>query len=175
MNVHNNHQCFHILQLDLFERMNFKVDRSSSIYKHFRLKTIGFDLVIIIIAFTFSHVSDYMMSCCFVIPAYLYSKNKRFDKLKLRADPRMSNEGSGSTFQCKKCRNVLLLQKQAIDHTPGEADLEFDDMFKNMMGEVHNKNPGDQKKCTSVFVEPLSWMNEGNTLNHTHCRSVVVS
>ncbi|KAF2620707.1 hypothetical protein F2Q68_00042372 [Brassica cretica] len=119
-------------QLDLFERMNFKVDRSSPIYKHFRLKTLG----------------------------NLYSKDKRFDKLKLRADPRMSNEGSGSTYQCKKCNNVLLFQKQVIVHTPGEADLEFDDMFKNMMGEVHYKNPGDQKKCTSVFVEPLSWMNE---------------
>ncbi|CAF2050840.1 BnaA09g45650D [Brassica napus] len=119
-------------QLDLFERMNFKVDRSSSIYKHFRLKALG----------------------------YLYSKDKRFDKLKLKDDQGMLNEGSGSTYQCKKCRNVLLLQKQVIDHTPGEADLEFDDMFKNMMGEVHNKNPGDQKKCTSIFVEPLSWMNE---------------
>ncbi|CAN6901871.1 hypothetical protein Bca4012_096734 [Brassica carinata] len=119
-------------QLDLFERMNFKVDRSSPIYKHFRLKTLG----------------------------YLYSKDKRFDKLKLRADPGMSNEGSGSTYQCKKCKNVLLFQEQVIDHTPGEADLELDDMFKNMMGEVHNKNPGDQKKCTSSFVEPLNWMHE---------------
>ncbi|KAF8104624.1 hypothetical protein N665_0171s0125 [Sinapis alba] len=116
-------------QLDLFERMGFKVDRSSHIYKHFRLKTLG----------------------------YLYSKDKRFDKLKLRADPGMSNEGSGSTYQCKKCKNVLLSQEQVIDHTPGEADLEFDDMFKNMKGEVHNS---DEKKCTSMFVEPLNWMSE---------------
>ena len=115
------------------------------------------------------------MFCCFAIPGYLYSKDKRFDKLKLKDDQGMLNEGSGRTYQCKKCKNDLLFQEQVIDHTPGEADLEFDNMFKNMMGEVHNKNPGDQKKCTSIFVEPLSWMNEGNTLNHTHCRSVVVS
>ncbi|KAG7582714.1 Dual specificity phosphatase catalytic domain [Arabidopsis suecica] len=94
-------------QLDLFERMNFKVDRSSAIYKHFRLKALG----------------------------YLYSKDKKFDRLKLRADPEfMSNESS-------------------------EADSEFDDMFKNMIGEVHNKNSGDQNQCTSIFVEPINWMN----------------
>lgn len=117
-----------------------------------------------------------MMFGCFVIPGYLYSKDKRFDKLKLRADPGMSNQGSGSTYECKKCKNVLLFQEQVIDHTPGEAGLEFDDMFKNMMGEVHNKDTGDQtKKCTSMFVEPLNWMNGGNTLNHKDCRSVLDS
>ncbi|CAL9229106.1 unnamed protein product, partial [Arabidopsis halleri] len=53
----------------------------------------------------------------------------------------------------------FLKQEQVIDHTPGEADSEFDDMFKNMIGEVH-KNPGDhQNQCTSIFVEPLNWMN----------------
>ncbi|CAE6086256.1 unnamed protein product [Arabidopsis arenosa] len=120
-------------QLDLFERMNFKVDRSSPIYKYFRLKALG----------------------------YLYSKDKKFDRLKLRADPGISNERSSrsSTYECKKCKRVLLFQEQVIDHTPGEADSEFDDMFKNMIGEVH-KNPGDhQNQCTSIFVEPLSWMN----------------
>ncbi|KAG7549440.1 Dual specificity phosphatase catalytic domain [Arabidopsis thaliana x Arabidopsis arenosa] len=119
-------------QLDLFERMNFKVDRSSPIYKHFRLKALG----------------------------YLYSKDKKFDRFKLRADPGISNERSSrSTYECKKCKRVLLFQDQVIDHTPGEADSEFDDMFKNMIGEVH-KNPGDhQNQCTSIFVEPLNWMN----------------
>ncbi|KAF8081288.1 hypothetical protein N665_0894s0005 [Sinapis alba] len=92
-----------VKQLDLFERMNFKVDHSSPIYKHFRLKTLG----------------------------YLYSKAKKIDKLKLRVDL----EGSGNTYQCKKCKNVLLFQEQVIDHIPGEADLDFDDMFKNMLGE----------------------------------------
>ncbi|KAL1199833.1 putative inactive dual specificity protein phosphatase-like [Cardamine amara subsp. amara] len=32
-------------------------------------------------------------------------------------------------------------------------------MFKNMIGEVHKKNPGDQNQCTSIFVEPIKWMN----------------
>ncbi|XP_010489973.1 PREDICTED: dual specificity protein phosphatase 12-like [Camelina sativa] len=119
-------------QLDLFERMNFKVDRSSPIYKHFRLKALG----------------------------YLYSKDKKFDRLKLRADPEiMSNESSGSTYHCKKCKRILFFQEQVIDHTPGEADSEFDDMFKNMIGEVRNKNPGDPNQCTSIFVEPIVWMN----------------
>ncbi|XP_010489972.1 PREDICTED: dual specificity protein phosphatase 12-like [Camelina sativa] len=119
-------------QLDLFERVNFKVDRSSPIYKHFRLKALG----------------------------YLYSKDKKFDRLKLRADPEiMSNESSGSTYHCKKCKRILLFQEQVIDHTPGEADSEFDDMFKNMIGEVRNKNPDDPKQCTSIFVEPIEWMN----------------
>ncbi|KAG7554059.1 Transcription factor TFIIB cyclin-like domain [Arabidopsis suecica] len=119
-------------QLDLFERMNFKVDRSSPIYKYFRLKALG----------------------------YLFSKDKKFDRLKLRADPGISNERSSrSTYECKKCKRVLLFQEQVIDHTRGEADSEFDDMFKNMIGEVH-KNPGDhQNQCTSIFVEPLNWMN----------------
>ncbi|EFH59515.1 hypothetical protein ARALYDRAFT_898481 [Arabidopsis lyrata subsp. lyrata] len=120
-------------QLDLFERMNFKVDRSSAIYKYFRLKALG----------------------------YLYSKDKKFDRLKLRADPDVSNDESsgGSTYHCKKCRRILLFQEHVIDHTPGEADSEFDDMFKNMIGDVHNKNPGDQNQCTSIFVEPINWMN----------------
>ncbi|XP_010420309.1 PREDICTED: dual specificity protein phosphatase 12-like [Camelina sativa] len=119
-------------QLDLFERMNFKVDRSSPIYKHFRLKDLG----------------------------YLYSTDKKFHRLKLRADPEtVSNESSGSTYHCKKCKRILLFQEQVIDHTPGEADSEFDDMFKNMIGEVRNKNPGDPNQCTSMFVEPIEWMN----------------
>lgn len=46
----------------------------------------------------FGYVLDYMMFCCFVILGYLYSKDKRFDKLKLRVDLRMLNEGSGSMF-----------------------------------------------------------------------------
>ncbi|EOA20873.1 hypothetical protein CARUB_v10001210mg [Capsella rubella] len=119
-------------QLDLFERMIFKVDRSSPIYKHFRLKALG----------------------------YLYSKDKKFDRLKLRADPGLMNETSGSTYQCKKCSRVLSFQEQVIEHTPGEADSELDDMFKNMVGEVRDKNTGDQKPCTSIFIEPLNWMNE---------------
>ncbi|XP_010490926.1 PREDICTED: tyrosine-protein phosphatase yvh1-like [Camelina sativa] len=107
-------------QLDLFERMNFKVDRSSSIYKKFRLKALG----------------------------YLYSKDNKFDRLKLRDDPGLLTESCGSTYQCKKCSRVLLSQEQVIEHTPGDSDSEFDDMFKNMLGEVQNKNPGEVNQCT---------------------------
>ncbi|ESQ55593.1 hypothetical protein EUTSA_v10027467mg [Eutrema salsugineum] len=122
-------------QLELFEKMNFKVDRSSPIFKRFRLKALG----------------------------YIYSQDKKFDRLKLRADPEKSNSGGDtSTYQCKKCRRVVLLQEQVMNHTPGEADLEFSAMFANMNGDVQNKNHGgeqQQKQCTSVFVEPMSWMN----------------
>ncbi|ESQ32742.1 hypothetical protein EUTSA_v10005645mg [Eutrema salsugineum] len=78
-------------QLDLFERMNFKVDRSSPIYKRFRLKALGF----------------------------LYSQDKKFDRLKLRADPEKSSSGGNTfTYQCKRCRRVVLFQDQVMDHTP---------------------------------------------------------
>ncbi|VVB13152.1 unnamed protein product [Arabis nemorensis] len=123
-------------QLELFEKMSFKVDRSSPIYKRFCLKALG----------------------------YLYSKDKKFDKLKLRTDPEISNESSSNgttTYQCKKCKRVVLSQEQVMNHTPSEADLEFDAVFANMNGDVHNKNlGGEEQQCTSVFVEPLSWMNQ---------------
>lgn len=73
------------------------------------------------------------------------------------------SSGTASTYQCKKCRRVVLLQEQVMNHTPGEADQEFDAMFPNMIGDVHNKNPGTQ--CTSIFVEPMSWMNAGTFIS----------
>lgn len=73
------------------------------------------------------------------------------------------SSGTTTTYQCKKCRRVVLLEEQVMNHTPGEADQEFDAMFPNMIGDVHNKNPGgEDTQCTSsIFVEPMSWMNGG--------------
>ncbi|CAA7045443.1 unnamed protein product [Microthlaspi erraticum] len=90
----------------------------------------------------------------FTALGYLYSKDKKLDKSKLRGDPEMSKiESSGTTtYQCKKCRRVVLLEEQVMSHTRGEADQEFDVMFPNMIGDVHNKNPGGEETQLEVDV-----------------------
>lgn len=128
-------------QLKMFEDMGFKVDHNSSIYKRFHLTQLGDS----------------------------YNRGERIDSSKLGPDPGLSTEDisseSGSSmnkaltstaaYRCKKCRRLLALQSNVLDHAPGEGEASFD-WSKRRSGNPFNKY--DDFECSSLFVEPLRWM-----------------
>ncbi|GAB2246637.1 hypothetical protein Droror1_Dr00002130 [Drosera rotundifolia] len=127
-------------QLKMFEEMGFKVDRSSSIYRRFRLRVLGDS----------------------------YNRGEKLDSSQLGADPaspervtpdsEVSLEGDNNptpAFRCKKCRRVVALQENVIDHVPGEGETSFG-WNKRRSGNPFDKH--DEFECSSIFIEPLSWM-----------------
>ncbi|KAL5546626.1 hypothetical protein UlMin_006313 [Ulmus minor] len=127
-------------QLKMFEEMGFKVDRASTIYKRFRLKILGES----------------------------YNRGERIDSSKFGADPGLPTEvssevetpsdvanNSRTAYRCKKCRRVVALQENVVDHTPGEGETSFD-WHKRKSGNPFNKS--EESECSSIFVEPLQWM-----------------
>ncbi|XP_052877554.1 uncharacterized protein LOC108470448 isoform X1 [Gossypium arboreum] len=126
-------------QLKMFEEMDYKVDHASKIYKRFRLKVLG--------------------DC--------YNRGEKIDSSKLGADPGLPTESSSvieatpkeginrTAYRCKKCRRLVALQDNVVDHTPGEGETSFE-WHKRRSGNPFNKS--SQTECSSVFVEPLRWM-----------------
>ncbi|KAI7998383.1 Dual specificity protein phosphatase 12 [Camellia lanceoleosa] len=128
-------------QLKMFEEMDFKVDHASPIYKRFRLKVLGDS----------------------------YNHGERIDTSKFGADPGLPTEESSSdvgtsgnsgrvstaAYRCKKCRRVVALQENIVDHVPGEGETSFG-WHKRKGGNPFNKC--DEIECSSIFVEPLRWM-----------------
>ncbi|XP_059462694.1 uncharacterized protein LOC132191625 [Corylus avellana] len=127
-------------QLKMFEQMGFKVDHASPVYKRFRLKVLG----------------------------EFYNRGEKIDSSKFGADPGLSteisselevasNEGNNQTpaYRCKKCRRVVALQENVVDHIPGEGETSFE-WNKRKSGNRYYKS--DETECSSIFVEPLRWM-----------------
>ncbi|KAL9691444.1 hypothetical protein QQ045_011868 [Rhodiola kirilowii] len=128
-------------QLKMFEEMSFRVDRDSSIYKRFRLKVLGDS----------------------------YNRGEIIDSSKFAADPSLpSNTASSATevelkgvktsipaYRCKKCRRVVALQENVVDHVPGEGEASFG-WNKRRSGNPYNRSV--EAECSSIFVEPLRWM-----------------
>ncbi|XP_010246177.1 PREDICTED: dual specificity protein phosphatase 12-like [Nelumbo nucifera] len=124
-------------QLKMFEDMGFKVDTLSPIYKRFRLKVLGDS----------------------------YNRGERIDSSKFGADPGLPSEAEFSevaagkatkstpAYRCKKCRRVVALQDNVVDHTPGEDETYFG-WQKEKSGDPYNRS----YECSSIFVEPLRWM-----------------
>ncbi|KAK4404752.1 Dual specificity protein phosphatase 12 [Sesamum angolense] len=90
-------------QLKMFEQMGFKVDRASPIYKRFRLKVLGDS----------------------------YNRGEKIDGSKYGADPGLTAEKDSTNieaspspaYRCKKCRRLVALQENVLDHVPGEGDM----------------------------------------------------
>ncbi|KAL3819691.1 hypothetical protein ACJIZ3_005596 [Penstemon smallii] len=128
-------------QLKMFEQMGFKVDHASPIYKRFRLKVLG----------------DF------------FNRGEKIDGSKFGADPGLPsekvspnveaslNKESPSTpaYRCKKCRRVVALKDNVLDHVPGEGEACFG-WHKRRSGNPFNRSDDDE--CSSIFVEPLRWM-----------------
>uniref|UniRef100_A0A6M2EVK8 protein-tyrosine-phosphatase n=1 Tax=Populus davidiana TaxID=266767 RepID=A0A6M2EVK8_9ROSI len=146
-------------QLKMFEEMGFKVDHASTIYKRFRLKVLG----------------------------EFYNRGEKIDSSKFGADPGVPtqisseeeaspNEGKKAipAYRCKKCRRVVALQQNVVDHVPGEGETSFA-WSKQKSGNPFNKS--DESECSSLFVEPLKWMTaveEGaleGKLSCAHCEA----
>ncbi|CAB4286278.1 unnamed protein product [Prunus armeniaca] len=142
-------------QLKMYEEMGFKVDHASPIYKSFRLKVLGES----------------------------YHRGDKIDSSKFGADPGLpievasgveSAQNGGKTgtpaFRCKKCRRVVALQDNVVDHIPGEGEKSFEWRKRK------SSNLSEDSECSSIFVEPLRWMTAGNcaifiTLKKEHWRA----
>ncbi|CAL5423061.1 unnamed protein product [Camellia sinensis] len=125
----------------MFEEMGFKVNRASPMYKRFRLKVLGNS----------------------------YNHREGIDTSKFGADPGLPTEEASSdvgisgnsgrvssrAYHCKKCRRVVALQENIVDHVPGEGETSFG-WHKRKDGNPFNKC--DEVECSSIFVEPLRWM-----------------
>ncbi|KAM7269992.1 hypothetical protein ACFE04_029206 [Oxalis oulophora] len=140
-------------QLKMFEEMGFKVDRASPIYKRFRLKILGES----------------------------YNRGEKIDSSKFSPDPGLPKEASpqGETksqcaYRCKKCRRIVALQDNVVDHIPGEGEMSYD-WHKRKSRNSFNKSTDSE--CTSIFLEPLQWMRtveEGGLegkLSCVHCEA----
>ncbi|KAH6832562.1 dual specificity protein phosphatase-like protein [Perilla frutescens var. hirtella] len=128
-------------QLKMFEQMGFKVDHANSIYKRFRLKVLGDS----------------------------YNRGEKIDGSKFVADPGLTAEIVSSNveasagkqapptpaYRCKKCRRVIALQENVLDHVPGEGETCFE-WHKRRSRNSFSRS--DDNECSSIFVEPLRWM-----------------
>ncbi|XP_021745822.1 dual specificity protein phosphatase 12-like [Chenopodium quinoa] len=128
-------------QLKMFEEMGFKVDRGNTQYKRFRLRILGDS----------------------------YNRGHKIDSSKFGADPGLpqqvesprpeglpdGNKNSNVAYRCKKCRRVVALQENIVDHVPGEGMSAFQ-WHKRRSGNPYDKS--DDFGCSSIFVEPLKWM-----------------
>ncbi|CAL5420594.1 unnamed protein product [Camellia sinensis] len=115
-------------------------------------------------------------SCEFVCPndGFLeqsdsYNRREGIDTSKFGADPGLPTEEasadvgisgnsrrvSSRAYRCKKCRRVVALQENIVDHVPGEGETSFG-WHKRKGGNPFNKC--DEVECSSIFVEPLRWM-----------------
>ncbi|XP_034197795.1 dual specificity protein phosphatase 12-like isoform X2 [Prunus dulcis] len=146
-------------QLKMYEEMGFKVDRASPIYKSFRLKVLGES----------------------------YHHGDKIDSSKFGADPGLPGEvasgvktaqNGGKTgtpaFRCKKCRRIVALQDDVVDHIPGEGEKSFE-WRKRKSSNLSRKssNLSEDSECSSIFVEPQRWMTaEGKgKLSCAHCEA----
>lgn len=106
-----------------------------------------------------------------ILVGELYNRGERIDSSKLGADPGMPTEVSseveacpsvGSSrapaYRCKKCRRIVALPENIVDHIPGEGETSFE-WHKRRSGNPFNKS--DESECSSIFVEPLRWMTGG--------------
>lgn len=138
-------------QLKMFEEMGFKVNRASPIYKRFHLKVLGDS----------------------------YNHREGIDTSKFGADPGLPTEEASSdvgisensgrvssrAYRCKKCRRVVALQENIVDHVPGEGKTSFG-WHKRKGSNPFNKC--DEVECSSIFVEPLRWMTTGWKTTNMH-------
>lgn len=66
-------------------------------------------------------------------------------------------------YRCKKCRRLVALLENVVDHIPGEGETSFD-WYKRKSGNPFNKS--EESECSSIFVEPLRWMTGGKSIRN---------
>jgi dual specificity phosphatase 12 len=83
-------------------------------------------------------------------------------------------------YRCKKCRTVLASENNIVTHESGPGQTSFDWRKRSMMGSAFFGEDSEHKKptvatepCTSVFVEPMDWIQgiaEGQIEGQILCR-----
>lgn len=116
-----------------------------------------------------------LLNYCLSIPSgESYNRGEKINISKLAEDPgilsrEIASEAQSSqqvdnfyarAYRCKKCRRLVALQENVVDHIPGEGETSFD-WRKRKSGNPFNKS--EEAECSSVFVEPLRWMTGGKS------------
>ena len=65
---------------------------------------------------------------------------------------------SNAIYRCKKCRRIVASQENIVSHQHGKGDSSF--KWKKRSGNSWEKER-QQIECTSLFVEPMKWMQAG--------------
>ncbi|GER51910.1 dual specificity protein phosphatase, partial [Striga asiatica] len=135
-------------QLKMFEEMGFKVDRGSPIYKRFRLKVLG---------------ESYNCGEKIDISKFGPDPSSLAEKLSSHSEKLTNNEARPNTpaYRCKKCRRLVALKENAVDHVPGEGETCFN--WRKRSG-TFSRSEDDE--CSSIFIEPLCWMKADSELSY---------
>ncbi|XP_010518801.1 PREDICTED: probable inactive dual specificity protein phosphatase-like At4g18593 [Tarenaya hassleriana] len=67
-------------------------------------------------------------------------------------------------YRCKNCRRIVAAEENIVAHEPGKGEECF--KWKKRSGD------SEQVNCSSVFVEPMKWMQtvqDGNVEEKLHC------
>ncbi|XP_033105784.1 dual specificity protein phosphatase 12-like isoform X2 [Anneissia japonica] len=75
----------------------------------------------------------------------------------LADDPQHSSTTQEVIFKCRKCRRVLISRENVIGHDQGTGQEAFKWHKRSSPVEVAS-DPTRQSTCTSLFIEPVSWM-----------------
>lgn len=118
-------------QLKLYEAMGNTVDKTSPVYKQYRLQMLA------------SQIQSQQFTTKDLLSSLI-------DELK------GDTASSHKKFQCRKCRLVLFGGDSCIEHEPGSGQVSFK-QHKQDFRVVKDSNKSSAQ-CTSIFIEPVSWM-----------------
>ncbi len=62
-------------------------------------------------------------------------------------------------YRCKKCRRIVAAQENIVPHEPGKGETCF--KWQKRSGDA-SKNEKEPVECTSIFVDPMKWMETGD-------------
>lgn len=125
------------------------------------------------------HVHSLMLGfLLYAITGDSYNRGEKINGAKFGADPGLPAEtvslnaeaspgkqAPSRAYRCKKCRRIIAVQENVLDHVPGEGESCFD-WHKRRGGNPFSR-PGDEE-CSSIFVEPLRWMKTGRMTKISH-------
>jgi len=61
-------------------------------------------------------------------------------------------------YRCKKCRRIVASEENIVSHERGKGESSFKWKKRSSEAWEAEKQPVD---CTSIFVEPMKWMEAG--------------
>lgn len=119
-------------QLQLYEAMGSTVDKTHPAYKQYRLQLLA------------SQIQS----------TQLVTKDLLSSLIQELKDNTASND---KKYKCRKCRFMLFGGDSSIDHEPGSGQVSFR-RHKQDSSAVNWSNSSSKGPCTSLFIEPVSWM-----------------
>ncbi|XP_015764779.1 PREDICTED: dual specificity protein phosphatase 12-like [Acropora digitifera] len=124
-----------VVQLQLYEAMGNTVDKTNPAYKEYRLKLLA----------------NQLQSVFNLISQQYGSKDLLSSVIKELKD---TSSSAHKSYKCRKCRLLLFDTNSLLAHEPGSGQTSF----KWQKQDLHKVDPKNNTQCTSVFIEPVTWM-----------------